>query len=983
MAESMLRSARVAEDAELRSEYEELQKKYKLVSDLLTAKPNEHVEFKKFENLLNEEFREFADAESSLAEEAAAVQRLERLAERLKELVVFPHLSAKRSIAIGGGFSSGKSAFVNSFIEGYDHLLPERVEPATAIPSFVIANSEMAIKGFSRTGDTVDIAPALYSQLSHSFIDTFPFNLKDIMPSITVEVPLRDSLFDNICLIDTPGYNPGGRSEDRTTAADFLKDRDALIWMIGLDSTGTVPDEDLEFLEDLELGSLPFYVVLNKADIKPRSELEDMLNEVKDTLADADFEPLGISVYSSRRSEEFSYDEMSLADFFREQNQPKEANTDLKQEIEGVFEMYVNAILKDERTAKWMTNELKAIDFHLSELNSDDADVLGEKISKLIDSQKRDFAPIKKQMGQIRQKMLSAIDEIFQSLNFAKPELTAREAAEESEEREFIAKVGRKPSPDIVYNKGVTDLHHAVCLNLVALAQSLLDQGADINAKATLHASISPHYTIFLDKVETGDDERELEDSTPLHAAALANARETAEVLLQNGADINAKDDEGATSLHFAALANARETAEVLLQNGADIDTRAKDGLTPLHAAALANARETAEVLLQNGADINAKNEDGITPLHFAAGANAWETAEVLLQNEADINAKNEDGITPLHFAAWCYAAQRTGAASGENARETAEVLLQNGADIDTRAKDGLTPLHAAALANARETAEVLLQNGADINAKNEDGITPLHYAAWENARETAEVLLQNGADINAKNEDGITPLHFAAGANTRETAEVLLQNEADINAKGKDGVTPLHYAAGENARETAEVLLQNGADINAKNEDGWTLLHAAASVNARETAEVLLQNGAEVNAKNDNGVTPLYAAAWANARETAEVLLQNGADVNAKGDNGATPLHDAASANAWQTAEVLLKSGASLNAKANNGTTPLHNAAWTNARETAELLLKWGADVNAEDRTGFLGGEKPLHYAVERGSSETAELLSHYGGQR
>ena len=437
-------------ESRLSLEHEELQKKYKLVSDLLTAKPNEHVEFKKFENLLNGEFREFADAESSLAEEAAAVQRLERLAERLKELVVFPHLSAKRSIAIGGGFSSGKSAFVNSFIEGYDHLLPERVEPATAIPSFVIANSEMAIKGFSRTGDTVDIDPALYSQLSHSFIDTFSFNLKDIMPSITVEVPLRDSLFDNICLIDTPGYNPGGRNEDRTTAADFLKDRDALIWMIGLDSTGTVPEEDLEFLEDLELGSLPFYVVLNKADIKPRSELEDVLSEVKDTFAGADFDPLGISVYSSRRGEEFLYDEMSLADFFREQNQSKEADTELKQEVENVFAMYANAILKDERTARWMTNEFKAIDFHISDLSSEDADVLGEKISKLIESQKRDFAPIKKQMGDIRQKMLSAVDEIFRSLNLASPGLTAREAAEESEENEFFAEDGSQAIPGYI-----------------------------------------------------------------------------------------------------------------------------------------------------------------------------------------------------------------------------------------------------------------------------------------------------------------------------------------------------------------------------------------------------------------------------------------------------------------------------------------------------------------------------------------------------
>ena len=79
----------------------------------------------------------------------------------------------------------------------------------------------------------------------------------------------------------------------------------------------------------------------------------------------------------------------------------------------------------------------------------------------------------------------------------------------------FSQKMGRKPSPDILYNKGVTDLHHAVLLNLSALAQSLLDQGADINAKATLHASISPHLTTFLDKMEVGDDEREIEDSTP------------------------------------------------------------------------------------------------------------------------------------------------------------------------------------------------------------------------------------------------------------------------------------------------------------------------------------------------------------------------------------------------------------------------------------------------------------------------------------
>ena len=836
----MAESTFVAEDADrLRSEHEELQKKYKLVSDLLTAKPNEHVEFKQFEALLNGEFRAFADAESSLAEEATAIERLERLAERLKELVAFPHLSAKRAIAIGGGFSSGKSAFVNSFIEveGYDRLLPERIEPATAIPSFVMASSELAIKGFSHSGDTVDIDPALYSQLSHNFIDTFSFNLKQIMPSITVEVPLRGNLFANICLIDTPGYNPGGRSDDRTTAADFLKDRDALIWMIGLDATGTVPDEDLEFLEDLELGSLPLYVVLNKADIKPRGELEAILDEVKDALASADIEPCGISVYSSRHGEEFFYDEQSLEDFFREQNQPQGASAALKQEIEDVFEMYANAILKDERTAKWMTNELTDIDFHLSELSADDADVLGEKVRKLIESQKRDFAPIKEQMGAIRQKMLNAVDEIFRSLNFASPERTVREEAEAREKQEFVEKVGRNPSPDIVYNKGVTDLHHAVQLNLPALAQSLLHQGADIDAKATLHASISPHLTAVLDKMESDDDDYECADCTPLHSAALSNACEAAEVLLKNGADVNAKGNVGSTLLVLLGGSSPRVRGADGKRKkkkkkkkssprvwGVAVNAKGNVGRTPLHAAALSNACEVAEVLLKNGADVNAKDEDGGTPLRTAALSNACEVAEVLIQNGADVNAKDEDGFTLLHAAAL------------SNACEVAEVLIQNGAKVNAKGNVGRTPLHAAVVANACEAAEVLIQNGAKVNAKAAlrasisphlwavlnkkdanlerfaDVCTPLHAAALSNAYEVAEVLLKNGAKVNVSDYDDRTPLHYAALSNAYEVAEVLLKNGAYVDVSdsiGFFGKGPIAYADGK----TAKLLLRYSSD--------------------------------------------------------------------------------------------------------------------------------------------------------------------------
>ena len=86
--------------------------------------------------------------------------------------------------------------------------------------------------------------------------------------------------------------------------------------------------------------------------------------------------------------------------------------------------------------------------------------------------------------------------------------------------------------------------------------------------------------------------------STPLHAAAAANAFEKAQDLLDDGADVHGKNEDGDMPLHVAAGANAFKTVEVLLNNGANVRARGNNGSTPLHAAAAANAVEVAEVLL-------------------------------------------------------------------------------------------------------------------------------------------------------------------------------------------------------------------------------------------------------------------------------------------------------------------------------------------------------------------------------------------------
>ena len=374
------------------------------------------------------------------------------------------------------------------------------------------------------------------------------------------------------------------------------------------------------------------------------------------------------------------------------------------------------------------------------------------------------------------------------------------------QEQVFVAEVGRMPHPRGM-NKGETDLHIAARLNLPVLTISLLNQGADVHAK---------------------DNNGE----TPLHYAAWKNAFATAEVLLNQGADVHAKADDGATSLHLATVKDASGTAEVLLKGGADVHAKADDGETPLHLATVKDASGTAEVLLKGGGDANAKDNNGETPLHYAAGNNASGTAEVLLKGGGDVHAKDNKGLTPLHYAAY------------HNASGTAEVLLKGGADANAKDNSGFTPLHAAPLKDAFATAEVLLKGGADANAKNNSGWTPLHYAAGVNASGTAEVLLKGGADANAKDNNGETPLHYAAVQDAFATAEVLLKRGADVHAKTNDGNTPLHLAAVKDASGTAEVLLKGGAKVNAKGQSGFTPLRVAMQENASATAVLLRRYG-------------------------------------------------------------------------------------------------------------------------------------------
>jgi len=166
------------------------------------------------------------------------------------------------------------------------------------------------------------------------------------------------------------------------------------------------------------------------------------------------------------------------------------------------------------------------------------------------------------------------------------------------------------------------------------------------------------------------DERDELYAGTPLHFAAYSG-NEVVELLIANGADVNAKNQADATPLDKAIEKNRDETVSLLRKHGGKTKKEleaagksikpiaeaakpkpptAKASDTSIHVATEAGNIESVKQAIADGADVNEKNADGVAPLSNAAYFGHKEVVELLITNGADVNAKF-DGRTPLDFA--------------------------------------------------------------------------------------------------------------------------------------------------------------------------------------------------------------------------------------------------------------------------------------------------------------------------------------------
>lgn len=136
---------------------------------------------------------------------------------------------------------------------------------------------------------------------------------------------------------------------------------------------------------------------------------------------------------------------------------------------------------------------------------------------------------------------------------------------------------------------------------------------------------------------------------TPLFEAVGHNQLGIAELLLANGADVNARDGNMHTPLIQALwVYNHDKMVRLLLAKGADVNLADKFKMTALAYAAKQGQLEDAKILLANDANTNVVT--GASPLYFAMIGTHREIVELLLANGAHPNYKVM-GFPPLHYA--------------------------------------------------------------------------------------------------------------------------------------------------------------------------------------------------------------------------------------------------------------------------------------------------------------------------------------------
>ncbi|KAJ7500110.1 ankyrin repeat-containing domain protein, partial [Mycena latifolia] len=412
--------------------------------------------------------------------------------------------------------------------------------------------------------------------------------------------------------------------------------------------------------------------------------------------------------------------------------------------------------------------------------------------------------------------------------------------------------------------------------------------------------------------------------TSPLWIAAGANLVETATNLINTMP--KSLHDTDCSPLHVATFYGHLEMVQLLIEEGADVDARDRRSTSALHIASSRGHEIIVRLLIKHGAEVNAQDAECSTALHVACRKGHTELVRLLIELGADLDAR-EQNRTPLLIALGD-SKPATKTSYGNTAYpdldiNTAYPDLDMYYDDDIRYKE----------TTRRDIVRFLIKNGADVNAQGGYFGNALQAASCKGTPETIQILLDAGAAVSAQGGKYGNALQAASYKGTPETVQILINAGAAVNAQGGEHGNALQAASSLREQmypEIVQMLLKAGAII--VNTQGESAVAAALWANRLDIVLLLIGNDPDYH--------------WANWSESIlykliQFLIQNGVDVNAYGGQYGTMLQVASYLGHYKALHFLVELGGNVNVQGGKYGPPLQ-AAWMGR---CKMLADWVPD--------------------------------------
>ncbi len=209
--------------------------------------------------------------------------------EKFRDFILYDKLIGKNIVALGGGFSSGKSSFLNALMGR--NVLPEDINPSTSVPTYIVKGEQHEVTGINVFDTKVQMKPRDIRKIAHGFGEiededeekvTEAVTLGHVLESIFFSTPLHQ--YESIAFLDTPGYSKPDSEQysvktDEQIARSQLNASNYILWFVQADA-GTITEEDIKFIKTLREDT-PKLIIVNKADKKNLEDLKDIVAKIK------------------------------------------------------------------------------------------------------------------------------------------------------------------------------------------------------------------------------------------------------------------------------------------------------------------------------------------------------------------------------------------------------------------------------------------------------------------------------------------------------------------------------------------------------------------------------------------------------------------------------------------------------------------------------------------------------------------------------